>query len=484
MPEDYNVIILVMDTARADIVNKGDVTPNIDSIASDGAMYTRAYSAAPWTLPSHASLFTGMYPSKHGTHAGHKKLSSKWETLAEVFSKNGYESRGISNNIWISDSFGFEKGFDQLTKNWQYFQSDTDLGKIGLTKHANDSIWSSAVETILTGNPVINLINGLYTKYHFEYARDNGAYRTNKRVRSWLDSRDNSEPFFLFLNYLEPHLEYRPPEEFANQFLPENIEYDDAMTLSQNAWKYITNQVDLSSKDFDILKALYKAEICYLDKKIGELKDNLINEGEWENTILLILGDHGENIGDHGLMDHQYCLYDSLIHVPFVAHGGPFTNLGKVEKLVQLVDICPTLTDVLSLESEGMAEQTQGVSIFNESTRSSIIAEYLTPQPSPDAIRRRVGDPNNVIKRYDRSLKAIQTDDFKLISGSDGEIELYPVNYMPNEDKNITSEYPEIVESLSKKLDNWSSSFQTSEYSRETDIDAETQGRLEDLGYI
>jgi len=103
----------------------------------------------------------------------------------------------------------------------------------------------------------------------------------------------------LFVNYLEPHLEYRPPEEFAEQFLPEGISYDEAMDIPQDAWRYIAGKAELSDRDFDVLRSLYRAEITYLDHRIDELKQLLETHGEWEDTVFVVTGDHSENIGDH-----------------------------------------------------------------------------------------------------------------------------------------------------------------------------------------
>lgn len=475
-----------MDTARYDFVdgekNGVEVAPEITSLAESGTKFTNAFSAAPWTLPSHGSIFTGQYPSKHGAHAESKHLPEDSATIAEAFSSAGYDTVAASNNAWISESFGFGRGFDDFYKGWQYVQSETDLGKAGLMNEGRD-MWRAVAKEVFNGNIAKNLANAIYAKLRFGESNDDGARRTNEWVTDWITSHRSDDPFFMFINYLEPHLDYSPPREVAERFLPDDVSYEEAMDVPQNAWKYVTGQLSLTKSEFDILECLYAAEIAYTDAKIGELVNHLKSEGEWDDTILLILGDHGENIGDHELMDHQYCLYDSLLHVPLVAHGGPFTGRGVNEDLVQLTDIAPTLLSELNIESPAFHEQTQATEIFN-AERESVIAEYIAPQPSRESIEKRVGDPDNVMDTYDRSLRAIRTQTFKYIRGSDGSTELYNIADDPHEQHNVSAEHPDVSEEMSNELDTWEQSFTAMEVNDDNDVDESTQERLEDLGYI
>lgn len=485
MPGKYNIVIIVMDTARADMVEMtggNPITPSIANLAEEGTTFTQAYSSAPWTLPSHASLFTGTYPSKHGAHAEHKQLED-CRTLAEALNEAGYKTAAASNNAWISDAFGFGTGFETFFKSWQYFQSGTDLGELGLT-HQGTDLWKAVIREILRGESVTNAINALYAKFRYQNREDDGAQRTNEWIADQLDERDE-DPFFLFVNYLEPHLEYRPPREYAEQFLPSGCTYKEAMEIPQNAWKYITNQQDLSKKDFELLRSLYKAEIAYVDEKIGELQRLLEDNGQWEDTVFLVMGDHGENIGDHGLMDHQYSLYDTLLHVPLVITGGSFANGGQVDDLVQLTDIVPTLLDEIDINDPVLQEQVQGRSICRHKNhaREHIIAEYIGPQPSREAIEKRVGDPHGVMDEYDRSLRCIRTDRFKFVRGSDGTKEFYDLKDN-DEDNPDTAENEDIAQTLEERLDDWLASFTHATKDGTVSIDDQTRDKLEDLGYL
>ncbi|EMA39640.1 sulfatase [Halococcus morrhuae DSM 1307] len=481
-----NIVLVVMDTARAreTVHERYDFLPELDRLAQTGTEYTETVASAPWTLPSHASLFTGTYPSKHGAHAGHKHLDEGLPTLAEAFQDGGYETIAVSNNTWISEEFGFARGFDTLYKTWQYVQTDIDLGEIARTKQGAEMMRALATR-LAEGNPAINVANAIYGQF-FRKRTDDGAKRTNEWIREWLADRNDDEPFFCFVNYLEPHLEYRPPESIVERFLPADVSYEEAMAVPQDAWGYIAGTVDLTDRQFDILRALYLAELAYLDRRLGELRRHLEAAGEFEDTVFVVTGDHGENIGDHGLMDPQYSLHETLLHVPLIIHGPGFET-GQVDDLVQLTDLAPTLLDAADIDAPTLRDASQGQSFHPEvetPPREYAIAEYMAPQPSMDALRERVGILTDDLERFDRSLRAIRTDDEKLIRGSDGTRKFYELRHDPEEATNLTTERSERVDTLETTLDEWLDTFEHADTSGEVSMTDATEARLEDLGYL
>lgn len=485
--EKPNVVIIVMDTAKSSSVANLRRRKNteLSDISDEGSAYNNSLAASPWSLPSHASIFTGLYASKHGAHAGYKQLDHHDSYLPALFERAGYETVGVSNNTWISGEFGFAEGFETFHKTWQYVQSDTDLGEIARTREGTEKFHALA-NRLTDGNPLTNITNAIYGQF-LRKQDDDGAKQTNEWVADWLDTRDDSRPFFLFINYLEPHLEYRPPEEFAEQFLPDDVSYKEAMNISQDAWEYVANKTEMSERDFEILRALYRAELAYLNERIGELRQYLEDAGEWEDTIFVVTGDHGENIGDHGLMDHQYCLYDTLLHVPLIIHGGAFMGGGTNDRLVQLTDLAPTLLDAADIDAPEAREGFQGVSFHPDADtepREYAIAEYMAPQPSMDALEKRVGELPKEVYKYDRSLRAIRSTDYKLIRRSDGSRELYHIVEDPEEKNDLADEKPKTVDELESRLDDWLHSFEHADASGSVSMSQSTKDRLEDLGYI
>jgi arylsulfatase A-like enzyme len=480
-----NVVVVVMDTARwqSTPTERGVFTGLADH-ADDVTTATRAYTPAPWTLPSHASLFTGTYPSKHGAHAGHKRLDETYATLAELLADEGYETVAISNNTWVSEEFGFGRGFETFHKTWQYVQSETDLGRIARTRDGVDKL-RGVLGALFEGNPATNLANAVYGQF-FRRRDDDGAARTNAWVDDWLTERDDSRPFFLFVNYLEPHLEYRPPERHAREQLPDGVSYDEAMAVPQEAWAYIAGEADISEAEFEILRGLYRAEISYLGDRVEDLVAALERAGEFEETLFVLTSDHGENVGEHGLMDHQYSLYETLTHVPLFLTGGPFDG-GRIDEFVQTVDIPPTILDAIGADPSARA-QFQGQSFHPDAagSRDHVVAEYLAPQPSMAALERRVGDLPADVRRYDRSLRAIRTDTYSYIRGSDGSRELYDLEADPRETENVADQRPEPTAELDTRLTAWLDSFDHADADRDGGVEMSDSARrrLEDLGYL
>jgi len=437
MAEHPNVVLVVMDTTRADDGFDATVAPTLAELGEAGTNARQAISPAPWTLPSHASMLTGTYPSKHGAHAGHERLGDSPTLLSECFSDAGYETACVSNNTWLSTESGFGRGFDSFQQMWQLVQSGTALGE--LVEVTEQRRLAAVARRLFDGNPIANAANLLYRLLVRE-RKDEGAARTKSWITEWLAERDDEQPFFLLANFLEPHLEYRPPRRLAERYLPESHTYEEAMAVPQQPWRHLAGHQSLSDEDLRALRGLYRAEIAYLDEHLAALKQALVDATEWEETVIVVTADHGENVGDHGLMDHQYCLYDTLLHVPLVIHGGSFVGGETVDDPVSLTDLAPTLLDETGIDAPDFREHAQGRSVHPDTEaepRDRIVAEYMTPQPSMDTLETRVGDLPEAVREYGRSLRAVRTDRYKYIRGSDGSRELYDVRHDPSETEDL-----------------------------------------------
>jgi arylsulfatase A-like enzyme len=261
--------------------------------------------------------------------------------------------------------------------------------------------------------------------------------------------------------------------------------YSEARDIPQKPWEYVAGELDLSESDLELLRALYRGEIAYLDEQLHQLKSVLQRHDEWHNTIFIVVGDHGENIGDHGLMDHQYSVHDPVIHVPLIIHGPEFNGRGASNRLVQTIDLYPTILDAAGVS---IPPHTQGRSFHPNSSadaRSKAISEYLSPQPTIQNLSKQTGVREEKLKHFGRSLRAIRTNDFKFIRGSDGTIELYEAGEIENEEHEISKENNKICTRLENELDSWIESFDHANQSdNNNEMSQSTQQRLEDLGYI
>ncbi len=293
-----NIILITLDTTRADRLScygyNRTTSPNIDKIADKSVLYKKAIATSSWTLPSHASLFTGKFSSSHGatfdpngplrlldTIEGPegwdayraRGLSQNELTLAQILKNAGYKTAGVAGGPWLKRVFGLDKGFD--------FYDDTGIGTVnGRLAH---QVTASA----------INLL---------------------EKVKG-----DN---FFLFLNYFDVHSPYDPPEGFAKAFLPKDTELPKQYpTIKQ-------------------INCLYDAEILYVDHYIGQLFEQLKKDKIYENTFIVITSDHGELLGEHGKFGHGHYLYQQELHIPLLLkYPGSEVSPAEKDDIVQLTDV-------------------------------------------------------------------------------------------------------------------------------------------------
>lgn len=490
-----NVVLIVLDTARAQNFScygyQRPTTPNMDAISREGTLFFNAITPSPWTLPSHASIFSGMFPSKHRAHEEHKFLDHQFKTLPEVLKSIGYYTCAISNNSWVSPYFGFARGFDAFFKLWQLFQNDSDVSALKKRFREEREVRGIIIDLLKPRSLFQNMVNGVYRKY-FHWRYDYGARRINRMVNRLLSKvLVQNQPFFLFINYLEAHLKYCAPEPYFSRFLSNGTDKRAAKRVNQDAFRYMARQVEMDTHDFEILAALYDAELAYLDFRIGELYGHLKKNGLLDNTVFIITSDHGENLGEHHLMDHQYCLYDTLLKVPLIVrYPGVFPNRETVSTQVQLVDIFPTVMDLLEMEDQGVLKEIQGQSLvphrLEGQDRSFTVAEYLGPQPAIERVARRYPHSERHLVKFNRSLSAIRTPDWKFIEASDGRDELYNIWEDPGETKNLIDAQPDRATQLKKQLAMWKESNKSvgADLSEQKAIDNQVKKRLEALGYL
>ena len=479
-----NVVLVVLDTARAADVGHR-VTPTLSQLAEEGTAFDRAFATAPWTVPSHASLFTGTYPTEHGAHGDHTFLDDSLRTLPEAFADAGYETVGVSNNTWITEEFGFDRGFDELRRGWQYVQSNTDMGAVVRGECLSEKL-QAARERLFDGNPLVNTANVLYSEL-IQPAGDDGAARSVDWLGERIEGRDDDRPFFCFANLIEPHVEYDPPREYAERFLPPSIGYEEATAIRQDPRAYDCGDYDLSDRDFEALRGLYRGSLAYVDDQLARLRRRLEAAGEWDETIVVVCGDHGEHVGDHGFFGHQYNLYDGLLSVPLVVHGGPFTGGGRRPELVQLLDLPDTLLGAAGVDDEALSAQSRGRSLHPDDTsepRSAIYAEYVAPQPSIERLEARFGTLPDSVYDYDRALWTIRTAEYKYVSGDDGFERLHHLPTDPGEERDLVDDRPTVAAELADRLDRHVTDLEPAGAGGEVAMTDSTRRRLADLGYL
>jgi arylsulfatase A-like enzyme len=414
-----NIVLVIWDAARADHLSAYGyplrTTPNLESIASEGVRFDLCIVAAPWTLPSMASLFTGLHPRDHRVDSGNFSLSEEIPTLAERLRNAGYATAGYTANPWVGDFSGLSRGFDEFQEVWR--TPDTSRN-------------------------------------------DDGAEITNEWIEDWLElTGDGARPFFLFALYLEPHFPYRPPPAYRDRFAPPDL--DPAILSRVQAWHhprevgYVLQAPDheVSPDEFRAMRALYDAELFYVDERLGELTDILRRRGVLDNTILVVTSDHGEHFGEHGFMDHKMTVFEAVVRVPLVIRFPPKLPKGeRVSALVQNVDLAPSLLAWAGVEG---ADAAAGLAVDAEGRvrvhRSHAFVEFARPEIFLDIMRESFPDTDSA--RFDRALKAVRTDRHKLIWASDGRHEVYDLLEDPSESRNLYPGNREVFEQLLKALE-------------------------------
>ncbi len=483
-----NILFVVLDATRADACScygkEQLTTPTLDSLADNGILFEQAISPAPWTLPALASVFTGLYPSQLGIYGG-LALDQVHPTLAQVLAQNGYATYGITSNSWLSSEFGLQRGLTSVHKQWQIWQDEHEVSKHVLMEKAQQTRWiDTVVRELVRGNILKNILNAAF-HHLFAYRRDMGASRLLHPLTRWIESQDT--PWFALVHYLEAHLEYKPPQKWADRFTS-NRELAKAWRGADQwraAWRYIAGIELLSEADLSTWQELYKAEVAYADYHLGQLLDWLRNTGRLDNTLVIVVADHGENLGDHNLLNHQYCVYDTLLRVPLVMSCPALLPAGeRVSRQVQTLDLFKTVLDLADVAAPPSASKNM---LLKSEGRSFTIAEYGTPRTPHVRYLAKYGLVPNDLTRFERGLTAIRTDTHKLIVGTDGSVELYAWREDPLESEDLTKRFPQLVTDLHAALEDWQEEIgatSTGDLEDDFQMDPATAARLEALGYL
>ena len=397
-----NVILVSIDTLRADHLGcygyGRDTSPRIDQMAREGVLFRHATAASSWTLPSHASLFTGLIPSRHGAvqFGLTTPLREELTTLPELLWDAGYDTAGFVGGAYVAAALGFAQGFDLYR----------DIGPFALT-----------------------LARAPFT--------ENVA-----AARRWMAKRLTA-PFFVFLHTYQVHTPYAPPPPYDLMFDPGyDGPYRSQFTLEDRA--RLGPHPALEPSVLGHLQALYDGEIRQMDTAMGDLVDFLHTSGLAANTCVIFTADHGEEFDDHGDLFHDHAkLYDELIRVPLIVWGPPCAGAGRtVDEPVALVDVLPTLLTVAGLPARAQLD--------GQSFASALAGGSL---PTGRFIYSEV---DGSIAHTSGAAAAVRADDAKLIRSDVGGTHtewLFDLREDPAERVNRIGSRPEIEARLGAALD-------------------------------
>jgi|GEM_PF-1505344 len=427
-----NVVLISIDTLRASHMScygyHRPTSPRMDELARRGVLFNKVVAQSSWTLPSHMSMLTGLYPSTHTVETDDDHLPPGILTLASLLREEGYRTEGLVSSPYVGERFGFDRGFDRF---------------------------------MMLARPIQNNSEKIHEK-------------AQEILRRLSKSKD---PFFLFLHYLGPHTPYDPPPPFDTMFDPDYTGNIDGQ--GSTIARYLSPHRHLAQRDLEHIIALYDGEIAHVDQFMGALYDVLEELGLAEDTLFIITSDHGEEFKDHGSMDHGRSLYDEVLDVPWIMLCPGFLPKNHVvERQVRLIDILPTVCGMLNVN---VPSSVQGVNM-DPLIRGGVLAQrrHRHPEDAFSELKMQGARP--------ATIKAVQTlEGNKMIMTEEPirNLELYRLTEDPKELQDLSEQEREQVDRLTGRFLDWQSQARGERQSMGPVVWSEEEADiLEGLGYL
>ena len=408
-----NVLIYLIDTLRRDRLgiygNQRDISPNIDEFAAQAIVFEHVVSQSSWTKASVASIFTGMWPPAHGATGWKHVLAAELPTLAEALGGAGYQTVAFSGNPNIVKAYGMDQGFQDFYRP---------------LKRPSDKL--------------------------------------NLMVFEWLDQRALDRPFFLYVHTMDPHAPYQPPEPFRKRFAPDA----DQMPRWQPSWKWPIEALPF-------LSSLYDAEIAFNDASFGALTEELRQRGLFDNTLIVLISDHGEEFKEHGRWRHGATLYSESLEVPMIAKLPGQSKGRRVTSPVQQIDVMPTILDALNIATPDSVE---GQSLLRVEGRSETMDGATPPRIFSHL---KLGNSPLIHSLIDNDWKLVRTQ-----SEWGVKIELFNWKVDRDEVENLAELNPIRAAWMEQTIDRKLAMTDLPPPSEDAVVDPEIEEALEALGYL
>jgi arylsulfatase A-like enzyme len=455
-PPPPNVLFIVWDTTRADRTSvhgyEKPTTPFLAEWAKDARVFDNCIAVGSSTVPSHGGMFTGKLPSEHGANNTFPVLDGRHVTLAELFQGAGYRTYSFTENPHISIAKNFVQGFDVSEHPWDEKYKERAFAIIEEKIDPKDKS-SEMLAKIRRARRRAEKLGAELDEELNDWQLKAAGELAEEGLIDWLDSTPAQRPFFAFLNYMEAHRPFVPPMRCREAFMD-----DDQIALSFAAdrswptmWSYTLGMHEYSPEDLEVMALTYDACVLELDQLFQSMIEALDAKGYLDNTIVVLTGDHGEHLGEHHMLDHQYSLYQGLVHVPMVLWYPPKVTPGRVEHPVQNYDVFPTLLELARLDPPA-GLRSRAVNLLEADAQRKRIAEY--PSPFDNGIKtveKRYGAAFNP-QPFRRTLRALYDGCDKLIVGSDGRRELYDLCEDVGETNELTNVQSPSAETLGREL--------------------------------
>jgi len=421
-----NVVLITLDCVRPDYLgcygHKNVVTPNIDSLALQGALVERTYSHASVTGPSVTSLFTSRFPFDHGVRFNGTNINTNLTVMPQIFQKNGYQTAAFVGGYVLHHRFGFNKGFDFY----------------------DDEMINSYMESLVL--KMFGYYKEMWATTHKIKVRKSSrnANRVTDSARRWLGSVDMDKPFFLWLHYFDAHDQFR---------LPQPLHY------------------------LYFRRRNYKQNVEFIDYHVGRLVDDLKKRNLFENTLFIVTADHGESLNDYQFQGRNYhghsmLAYDVTLRVPLIICGSGIPRGIRSKQTFRHVDILPTLLSYLNLSHE-ISGDFEGRNLLDTLREGSVIDEPEIYAETMQPTIRKIPEPEwRVLIKWPWK--------YVLRTQSNQEC-LYNLEKDPCEKNDVFSHDSEVAQDLKKRLQEM---LERDKNFLKPDWDEEVRSALEGLGYL
>lgn len=436
-----NIVIVMTDQQRWDTLgvygNDRIRTPNLDRLAGDGALFEHAFVPVPLCIPSRASLFTGQYPSRHGVASGTGRSSmADTSNLAASLHDAGYRTILAGKNH-VFDKNGLARWFDHVV-------AYDHAGRVSDGDSDERAVRASR--------------KGRFDERFIEDGVRDAAHAPTRRITSAAidavgDAREGDQPFFLWLSYPDPHPPYVVAEPYASMYRGQDLgepvmrigELDDK-PLRQRVSQRLMRAADYSSEELRRLREIYYGMISFVDDEVGRFTDALHETGIAEDTIVVFTSDHGDYLGDHGMVRKSPAMYDCLVRVPmFIRWPGHIVPTRVTETLVESIDLAPTLLELAGVTPLSRAEGSSVAPVLNGQTKSHkshVFGVYGSEGVAYTQAEVDAADFEEVMTRphpwmgevtMRGRMAMVRTLDWKLVHYGNGEGELYDLRHDPHE---------------------------------------------------
>ncbi len=504
-----DIVVLVLDTQRADRLScygyGRETSPHLDRLAARATRFSYAFSTAQWTMPSHASLFSGHYPHVHGLLQSRSVLPATLPTLAERLAAGGYATVAFCNNPLVGVvNNGLRRGFQSflnyaglltsrpnqagrhpsLIGHYRQFFKRTLAALLG---RIQDSFARSDLLLALSFTPL--MVPLWQTALSFK-GNTNRSLSDAARLLIERHGLTPGQPAFVFINVMGTHAPYHPQARQLDRFAP-HLRHDPAARrylrrFNTDIYGWLAPlAAPLGPGDKATLDGVYDAEVASQDEQVGRFVERLRAAGQLERTLLIVCADHGDHLGEKQLVGHSFGAYNEVVRVPLIIHdqGGDFPAGATRDTPVSLRRVFHTVLSAAGLATA--EEQRLNLAADSDPEGGAVLVEAQPPTNVVDLVRRHQPE---LLRRngYDQPCRAMIRGDYKLIVFGSRQRALFDLRRDLAETTDLYQLLPEQVELLEELLEGFAQPRpeQVQAHERPVEEDPLVRKRLRDLGYL